>query len=111
VLKTAASAWQTGVLWGAPAAPDGGAVVWGTRCAAPECDDELWQSVEPDKGEGDAVDEEAAGALMYPDADTGSGSNMAAHHSRPGADAGRNYAAVLPDRFRLTRPLAGAAVA
>jgi serine protease AprX len=111
VLKTAASAWQTGVLWGARTAEDGGAVVWGTRCAAPECDDELWGSFEPEKGDWGAVDEEAAGALMYPDAGAESGSNMAAHHSRPRADGRRSYAAVLPDRLRLTRPLEGTAVA
>jgi subtilisin family serine protease len=111
VLKTAASAWQPGVLWGAAAAEDGGAVVWGTRCAAPECDDELWGSFEPEKGEWGAADEETAGVLMYPAADTGSGSNVASHHGRPRADARRIFAAVLPDRLRLTRPVAGTATA
>ena len=44
---------------------DGGAVVWGTRCAAPACDDELWGSFEPDKGEWGAADEETAGLSAW----------------------------------------------
>jgi hypothetical protein len=102
VLKASASAWQAGVLWGAPASEDGGTIVWGTRCAAAECDDELWGAFEPATREWGADDEQPAGVLLYPDA-TGSASHTSSDHGRSTADARRSHAAILPDRARRSR--------
>ena len=111
VLKVAANAWHGDVVWGASTTDNGENIFWGTRCAAPECDDELWGAVESGKSEWSVADEEPAAVLAYPDTADSSALTVASHQNARRAGARRRYAAVLPDRLRLTRHRAEAVVA
>ncbi len=105
VLKASANAWPTGVVWGASTGADGEAVVWGTRCAAPECDDELWGAVETETTDWGADDaDEPPAILAYPEPDDAGGVTVASHEDRPRVERRRMYAAVLPARRRVSRP-------
>jgi serine protease AprX len=111
VLKSAANAWQTGIVWGAAASDAGDTIFWGTRCAAPECDDELWGASEAGKTEWSLEDETPPTILTYPESGDSDGWNIASHEQMPRAGARHSHAAMLPGRIRLTRNRAGAAVA
>jgi serine protease AprX len=112
VLKTAANAWPASVVWGAPVGADGDSVVWGTRCAAPECDDELWGAVEVETNEWGAADAMTAtvdgGVLEYLEP-VDAAAALAGHDGPPGVERTRLVqAAVLPGRPRSSRGRAGA---
>jgi serine protease AprX len=109
VLKASANAWQAGVVWGASVSETGDNIFWGTRCAAPHCDDELWGAFEAEKTEWSAGDDVFASVLEYPDAGS-DGRTIASHETTPRAAARRNHAALMPGRFRTTRHRAGTAV-
>jgi serine protease AprX len=108
VLKPAANAWQPGVEWGVVRSPDGDDIVWGTRCAGPECDDELWGAVEAEKTDWSVVDETPADGLPLPEPGDGAGLRVASRATTPRAGARRASAAVLPERPRLTHGRAAA---
>jgi serine protease AprX len=108
VLKAAANAWQPGVEWGAATAAGGEAIVWGTRCAAAACDDELWGAVEAVPGEWSAAGEPVPDALEYPSAG-GADSVAAADLEGQRASARRTVAAILPGRRRALGRVKGAA--
>jgi subtilisin family serine protease len=112
VLKASANAWPAGVPWGSAVGADGDAVVWGTRCAAPECDDELWGAFEIDAHEWGAADETASGdgaeVLEYLEPVDG-GVTLASREDAPRLEWRRiAQAAVLPQRPRSSRGRAGA---
>jgi serine protease AprX len=114
VLKASANAWPAGVVWGASAGADGEPVVWGTRCAAPECDDELWGAVEVETHEWGAADQLTADGgsvsmLEYLEPAAGD-ATLASRGDGPRVDSQRVVqAAVLPERLRPSRGRAGAA--
>jgi hypothetical protein len=112
VLKTAANAWPASVVWGAPVGADGDSVVWGTRCAAPECDDELWGALEVETHEWGAADAMTAtvdgGMLEYLEP-VEAAAALAGHDGSPGVERTRLVqAAVLPGRLRSSRGRVGA---
>lgn len=101
VLRAAANAWQPGVDWGVTTTPAGEGVVWGTRCAAPECDDELWGAVDTGTPEWGLDEEASAGELADP-ADAHEGALLGWGTVSPVDPASFARAAVLIERRRLT---------
>jgi hypothetical protein len=108
VLRAGRNAWQPGVEWGAATTPGGDAVVWGTRCAAPECDDELWGAVGTVTREWRLENDAPAGELAFPEDATEDEALGAASPTATEAGAARiTAAAVLSERRRLTPARAG----